>query len=476
MFGHLAATVDAIELEGVHRFHHPWEAAASLRLRTGDPRVLDDYEHHGRIHSGTRGHMLDEVLDTWQHHRTSGESVVMLAGSNETVDELNQRAQHIRIAAGEIDTHRRAVGRDRVGLYPGDVVVTRQNHRDLRTDRGVMIRNRATWTVTAVTQRGIDVHSSDGTVTLPADYTRRSVELGYAQTIHGAQGRTVDHSLLLADTPLDGRGFYVALTRGRQSNHVYVSAEPSHDAREQLERAVAADWADRPALDIHADLHRPQPQPRHLDARLGRLQPLPADRLTAVWQERQQLARLDPDKHHTALRNAQHGLAVEQHRSRSLQQRLDRVQHELVTATGARAELPRLGHRRQRTDLDQRINQLHAQLPQLRAALASSLAAAPELETVIHQERSWLQDHNHIPGRIAELDRTLRLDAHARTQQAVGRDPTALDSLAPGVTELDFGLGLQLRTIAHTMAPNDIPTVTRSAAPRIEGPDLGISL
>jgi hypothetical protein len=152
------------------------------------------------------------------------------------------------------------------------------------------------------------------------------------------------------------------------------------------------------------------------------------------------------------------------------------VQHELVTATGARAELPRLGHRPQRADLDQRIDQLHAQLPQLRAALASSLAAAPELETVIDHERSWLQDHSHVPRRIAELDRTLRLDAHARAQQAVAHDPTVLDGLAPGVTELDFGLGLQLRTIGHTTAPNGIPAVERSAAPRIEGPDLGISL
>jgi len=261
------------------------------------------------------------------------------------------------------------------------------------------------------------------------------------------------------------------MTRGRHSNHVYVTPEHGQPARDVLERALAGDWADRPALDTHADLHRPQPQPRHVDTRLGRFEPLPA-----VRRERQQLARLDPDRHHTALRNAQRGLAVEQHRARSLQQRLERVQHELVTATSARAELPRLGHRHRRADLDQRIDQLHAKLPQLRTALASSLAAAPELKTVIHHERSWLQDHSHIPGRIAELDRALRLDAHARTQQAVGRDPTALDRLAPGVTELDFGLVLQLRTIAHATARNDIPTVKRSAAPRIEGPDLGISL
>ncbi|MDT5256110.1 MAG: UvrD-like helicase C-terminal domain, partial [Mycobacterium sp.] len=40
------------------------------------------------------------------------------------------------------------------------------------------------------------------------------VELGYAQTVHGAQGATVDHSLLIVDGPIDGRALYVGMTRG----------------------------------------------------------------------------------------------------------------------------------------------------------------------------------------------------------------------------------------------------------------------
>ena len=31
------------ELDRIHRFTEPWEAAASLKLRRGDPRTLDDY-------------------------------------------------------------------------------------------------------------------------------------------------------------------------------------------------------------------------------------------------------------------------------------------------------------------------------------------------------------------------------------------------------------------------------------------------
>ncbi len=48
----------APELTDVRRFRNDWEKAASVRLRIGDTRGLDDYERHGRIVDGDR----DEVL------------------------------------------------------------------------------------------------------------------------------------------------------------------------------------------------------------------------------------------------------------------------------------------------------------------------------------------------------------------------------------------------------------------------------
>ena len=85
---------------------------------------------------------------------------------------------------------------------------------------------------------------------------RESVELGYARTVHAAQGLTVDRSLLLVDGPVDGRAVYVGLTRGQLSNDAYVAVDDKlHTARDVLEQAVAADWADRPAIDVRAELH-----------------------------------------------------------------------------------------------------------------------------------------------------------------------------------------------------------------------------
>src|SRR3954471_4355992 len=53
---------------------------------------------------------------------------------------------------------------------------------------------------------------------------------GYAITGHVAQGLTVDHSLVLAGGGMSSEWAYVALSRGRQKNRLYV-AEREDDAR-----------------------------------------------------------------------------------------------------------------------------------------------------------------------------------------------------------------------------------------------------
>jgi conjugative relaxase-like TrwC/TraI family protein len=58
MFHELTLTGHVHELDRIYRFTEPWEAAASLKLRRGDPRALDDYLAHDRIVPGT----LDEQL------------------------------------------------------------------------------------------------------------------------------------------------------------------------------------------------------------------------------------------------------------------------------------------------------------------------------------------------------------------------------------------------------------------------------
>lgn len=255
MFAHLVDSHGAVELDQVHRFHHHWERQASLRLRTADPTVLSEYEQRGRIHGGTQVQMEVEILDAWQQARIRGEKVALMANSTDTVTRINRLAQQTRIEAGELDVNAPRLHVGEIRMLVGDEVVTRRNNRTLRSDQGFMVKNRDHWTITEIHQDdSITIKGRTGTVRLPSDYVSNDLELGYAQTSHATQGRTVDTALLLIDAPTDSRGVYTPMTRGRTANHAYVVVDDNQTALDVLTQAIARDWIDMPALARMAQL------------------------------------------------------------------------------------------------------------------------------------------------------------------------------------------------------------------------------
>lgn len=102
--------------------------------------------------------------------------------------------------------------------------MTRRNERRLQFSRTGWVRNGDRWTVTGVgrDQSLVVANARGSRITLPADYVRADVELGYATTIHGAQGATVDtmHGVLTGSE--SRQQLYTMMTRGRLVNHAYV--------------------------------------------------------------------------------------------------------------------------------------------------------------------------------------------------------------------------------------------------------------
>ena len=271
LFGEICATSRVIELERIHRFSHDWEAAASLRLRHGDLRALGTYESQGRIIPGTFDEHLDAIAQEWTQRHASGETVAITAATNEHVDEINRTIRQLRAWSGDTDTT--MFGSIADGLVAvGDIVATRRNQRHLHTTSGDIVRNRELWTVTAIDDGG-DLTVTDltgtSTVTLPAEYAMEHVRLGYAATEYGTQSATETASITLAGPATTGRGLYVAMTRGRDDNRVYVVTDTHEmsDARDVLEGIVASDRADIPAVVQRRQLAQqgrqpPRPQPR----------------------------------------------------------------------------------------------------------------------------------------------------------------------------------------------------------------------
>ncbi len=70
----------------------------------------------------------------------------------------------------------------------------------------------------------------DGEVVLPAGYVSEDVELGYAGTVFSAQSRTVATAHALVGVGMTREALYVAATRAREANRLYVDVEPEPPA------------------------------------------------------------------------------------------------------------------------------------------------------------------------------------------------------------------------------------------------------
>ena len=150
----------------------------------------------------------------------------MVAETNAHVDSLNLAIQAARLDLEQLGRAKASIG-GHEQAYVGDHVVTRRNDRTLRTDQDQPIRNRDRWTVQAIGRDGsltVAHHGGEGVVTLPADYAREHVRLGYAATAHGNQGDTVT-----VDSPSPPRPpatvLYVSEHQGRDENCLLFVAD-----------------------------------------------------------------------------------------------------------------------------------------------------------------------------------------------------------------------------------------------------------
>ncbi|MGQ1840286.1 MobF family relaxase, partial [Kocuria turfanensis] len=223
--------VGATRLEAVHRFHTEGEAAASLALREPPAAGADVpwawYLENRRVVAGDTEAMTDTALRAWITDTQAGKRSLLIATDNATVTDLNARAQAARIATGQLDASGDSVVlRDGLTAHTGDVVVTRRNDRTLQLNGGRdFVKNNDVWTVQKVGADNATLRHTGhgGKITLDAEYLAKHGQLGYAATVHRAQGATVDTAHAIVDDATDRAAAYVAATRGRETNQLYVA-------------------------------------------------------------------------------------------------------------------------------------------------------------------------------------------------------------------------------------------------------------
>ena len=105
------------------------------------------------------------------------------------------------------------------------MIITRSNDRTLRTSPTDWVKNGDRWMVLGIHDGGdltVQHTKSGRTVRLPADYVQAATELGYATTVHTAQGVSVDTMHALASGQESRQQLYTMMTRGSLGNHLYL--------------------------------------------------------------------------------------------------------------------------------------------------------------------------------------------------------------------------------------------------------------
>ncbi|WP_331723133.1 MobF family relaxase [Nocardia sp. NBC_00511] len=234
----IAGDTHAPALDTVVRFTDPDEATASLQVRDGDAAQAWEFYHGaGRIESGMVDELRDKILTAHLDDLDHGIPSLMMAATLDDVHLLNAAAQAARAQAGHVATSGPGAElADAHTAYVGDLVVTRRNTNRIRITGGIRagqpIDNGEAWRVRTVHADGsltVTGLAHRGHVTLPARYVTDNTELGYASTVHRAQGMTVKRSYLLMGAALGRSLAYVGLTRGSDYNGIFLATDTLPD-------------------------------------------------------------------------------------------------------------------------------------------------------------------------------------------------------------------------------------------------------
>jgi len=256
----LATAGTSYELVEARRFTHPWERDASLRLRTADETVLVEYHAQGRLLDGGALEQAEaSAARSWLADTLAGQHSLLLVDTNEQAARLSAALRADLVRLGRVAEAGVPLGLQGTWAGVGDLIQARRNGWELASydgnRRGPI--NRETYRVLETRDDGGLVvapvlgHSPEGEtlgdrMTLPGSYVTEHVALGYACTVHAAQGLTVDtaHAVITPNTGPEA--LYVGLSRGRHANTAHVTTRtvptdsPPGAVQEAVHRSPAA--------------------------------------------------------------------------------------------------------------------------------------------------------------------------------------------------------------------------------------------
>ncbi len=218
-FRALSDRVGYAELGTIYRQKQDWMRQASMDLARGKVEAaLDAYGERGHVHgSALKRQAIGRLIADWLRDYDPEKSQLMLAHLRKDVRELNRLAREGLMKRGD--------------LKPGSAFSTEDGVRDfasgdqiifLQNDLGLGVKNGMLGTVISAKPGYLLIELNDDQRQVEIEeHFYRSLDWGYATTIHKSQGATLDEVKVLASLSMDRHLSYVALTRHRLDMQLY---------------------------------------------------------------------------------------------------------------------------------------------------------------------------------------------------------------------------------------------------------------
>lgn len=257
------------ELAGVRRQCEAWARDASRLFARGEvEKALAVYAQRGHITAAqSRDEAIGRIVAEWAEARKQllekatvaedgprlrGDELLVLAHTNDAVKRLNEALRAVMTEQGALAENRAFITeRGKRDFAVGDRIIFLENARfvEPRADHlgPQYVKNGMLGTVVSTKDnRGhalLSVWLDSGRGLVFSEGTYRSIDHGYAATIHKSQGATVDRTFVLATSMMDRHLTYVAMTRHRDRADLYAASEdfesrPKWGGKEHVDHAA----------------------------------------------------------------------------------------------------------------------------------------------------------------------------------------------------------------------------------------------
>lgn len=236
-----AAPVGKGELTEIVRQKEAWARGAIETFGRGEVgEALKAYHERGFVQvAQTRAQSMDRLVRSWCERGVKNpKDHLMLAPTNAEVDQLNDRAQAARQAAGCLGWKFVTVGGEKI--HEGERVLFTENKKQL----GII--NSEFGTVTKIDPLGMKVTVAVDGAKTPVTFSVwqfNAIKRGYAATVHRAQGMTLDQDayILFGGTMQSREMTYVQISRARAGTHIFTDRKTTpdlNDIERQANRSV----------------------------------------------------------------------------------------------------------------------------------------------------------------------------------------------------------------------------------------------